>query len=107
MDDLLKKDYARRVNCQDKTNKHSLKWFSTFDCSTKYLGTSLDTQLLQGPVLTNTFVGVLFRFSKKQIVLMADVEAMFHQVHISSTDCDVLRFLWWLDCKLDNEPQEY
>ena len=38
---------------------------------------------------------------------MADVEAMLHQVRVRPSDCDALRFLWWPDGNLDNEPQEY
>ncbi|XP_028405229.1 uncharacterized protein LOC114527732 [Dendronephthya gigantea] len=38
---------------------------------------------------------------------MADVEAMFHQVRVRPPDCDSLRFLWWPDNDLSNEPAEY
>ncbi|XDV23048.1 hypothetical protein PO909_027771 [Leuciscus waleckii] len=44
-------------------------------------GTSLNSQPLQGPDLTNLLVGVLTRFRKEPVVLMADIEAMFHQLH--------------------------
>ena len=122
MDDLLKKACARKVNCQDigplgthwylphhpvfhpkKPNKVRV----VFDCSAKHLGTSLNDQLLQGPDLTNSLVGVLSPFREEQIALMADVEAMFHQVRVRPSECDALRFLWWPDGNLDNEPQEY
>ena len=122
MDDLLKKDYARKVNCQD-IGPLGTHWYLphhpvfhpkkpdkvrvVFDCSAKHLGTSLNDQLLQGPDLTNSLVGVLSRFREEQIALMADVEAMFHQVRVRPSDCDALRFLWWPDGNLDNEPQEY
>ena len=38
---------------------------------------------------------------------MADVESMFHQVHVSLNDCDALRFLWWPNNDLNSEPEEY
>ena len=38
---------------------------------------------------------------------MADVESMFHQVHVSPRDCDALRFLWWSNNDLNSEPEEY
>ncbi len=38
---------------------------------------------------------------------MADVKAMFHQVHVRPTDCDALRFLWWPDGNLTSPPEEY
>jgi len=38
---------------------------------------------------------------------MSDVEAMFHQIRVRPSDCDALRFLWWPDGNLDNQPEEY
>ena len=78
-----------------------------FDCSAKFQGTSLNDQLLQGPDLTNTLVGVLTRFRQEQIAFMSDIEAMFYQVRVSPSDCDYLRFLWWPDGNLKKDPEEY
>lgn len=39
--------------------------------------------------------------------MMADVEAMFHQVRVQPEDCDALRFLWWPDNDLARDPEEY
>ncbi|KAK5928662.1 hypothetical protein CgunFtcFv8_013710 [Champsocephalus gunnari] len=66
-----------------------------FDCAATFQGTSLNAQLLQGPDLTSTLVGVMTRFRKEPVVLMADIEAMFHQVQVPAEDSDLLRFLWW------------
>lgn len=77
-----------------------------FDCSAKHRKTSLNDQLLQGPDLANSLVGVLSRFREERIALMSDVEAMFHQVRVRPSDCDALRFLWWPDGNLDSEPEE-
>ena len=30
---------------------------------------------------------------------MGDIEAMFHQVKVTTEHCDFLRFLWWPDGK--------
>ncbi|XP_006817017.1 uncharacterized protein LOC102807396 [Saccoglossus kowalevskii] len=38
---------------------------------------------------------------------MADVEAMFHQVKIPERDMDCLRFYWWPNGNLDNQPEVY
>ena len=68
-----------------------------FDCAAKYEGTSLNDQVLQGPDLTNKLMGVLQRFRQEAVAVMADIEAMFHQVRVNEDNRDVLRFLWWQD----------
>lgn len=64
-----------------------------FDCGATFQGMSLNSQVLQGPDLTSLLVGVLTRFRKEPVVLMADVEAMFHQVSVPAEESDLLRFL--------------
>jgi len=122
MADLLRSGYARRVYDQHlgPLNTH---WYLphhavfhpqkpgkirvVFDCSANYRGTSLNDQLLQGPDLTNSLVGVITRFRQDPVAFMSDIEAMFHQVRVRPTDCDALRFLWWPDGKLALQPEEY
>ena len=53
-----------------------------FSCSVKYQGSSLNDQLLQGPDLTKTVVGVLMRFREEPVAFMADIKAMFYQVRV-------------------------
>lgn len=78
-----------------------------FDCTASYQGVSLNNELLQGPDLTNTLIGVLTRFRKETIGMMADIESMFYQVRLPEEDSDLLRFLWWPDSDLKQEPAEY
>ena len=78
-----------------------------FDCSAKFKGSSLNDHLLTGPELTNELIGVLMRFRKHSIGIMCDVEQMFHQFHVSLPDRNYLRFLWWEDGDISQEPQEY
>ncbi len=73
--------------------KHKLRVF--FDCRASYQGISLNHQLLQGPNLTTSLVGVITRFRQEGIAFMGDVEAMFHHVRVHEEDSDLLRFLWW------------
>ena len=65
-----------------------------FVCAARCNGVSLNSQVLQGPDLTSNLVGVLIRFREKPIAIMADIERMFHQVHVSPKDCDAPRYLW-------------
>lgn len=78
-----------------------------FDCGAVYKGTSLNCKLLQGPDLTNSLVGVLLRFRQEPVALMADIQAMFHQVKVSEKDINFLRFLWWPHGNTEHTPVEY
>ena len=78
-----------------------------FDCAATYKGVSLNNQLLQGPDFMNSLVGVLIRFRQENVALVADIEAMFHQVRVQDEDCDALRFLWWSDGDLSKTPKCY
>lgn len=51
-----------------------------FDCGATFRGVSLNTELLQGPNLTSTLLGVLMRFRQQPIACVGDIRAMFHQV---------------------------
>jgi hypothetical protein len=65
-----------------------------FDCAARYHGSSLN-DLLQGPNLTNTLVGVLLTFRQEGIAIMGDIDSMFYQVKVPPHDASFLRFLWW------------
>ena len=87
--------------------KKSLRVRVVFNCPSKYKGTSLNDQLLQGPDLTNRLLGILLRWRKGDIALMADIEAMFSQVRVPPSQRDLLRYLWWSDGDMTKEPQVY
>ncbi|KAK0146187.1 hypothetical protein N1851_014504 [Merluccius polli] len=110
MEDILKKGYAEKVPPQQLRREDGKVWYIphhgvyhkrklklrvVFDCTSLFQGTSLNKELLQGPDLTNTLIGLLLRFRQEQIAVMADIEAMFYQVHVDEKDRDFLRFLWW------------
>ena len=67
----------------------------------------LNDQLYQGPDLTNNLLGVLTRFRQDPIVVVADIEAMFHQVLVDPKDQDALRYLWWPNDDLLQEPIQF
>ena len=113
--------FARRVNEAD--NEAPGRWFLShhpvfhphkpdkvrvvFDCGARHKGKSLNDQLLKGPDLMNNLVGVLSRFRMENVAIVADVEAMFHQVKVDPRDHSYLRFLWWPDGDLSQPFHEY
>lgn len=52
-------------------------------------------------------IGVVTRFRKEPVMIMADIESMFHQVPVTADDTNLLRFLWWQDGDLEKQPAEY
>ena len=78
-----------------------------FDCASSCMGVSLNDALMQGPQLMNNLVGVLIRFRLENIALVADIEAMFHQVSVEPGDRSALQFLWWPAGNVDEDPQVF
>ncbi|RUA07048.1 MAG: hypothetical protein DSY43_00675 [Gammaproteobacteria bacterium] len=122
MEDILDKDYARKVP-STVTAKAGKTWYLphhgvyhphkpekirvVFDCSARFGEVSLNNELLQGPDLTSSLVGVLTRFRKEPVAFQADIESMFHQVRVSEEHRDFLRFLWWPKGDLSQNLEEY
>ena len=65
-----------------------------FDAAAKYRGTSLNENLSKGPDLLSSLIGIILRFRINEFAVMGDIEQMFHQVNVPTTDRDALRFLW-------------
>ncbi|XP_074641192.1 uncharacterized protein LOC141898938 [Tubulanus polymorphus] len=119
MDNILAKGYAEQVPNEDLRLENGRIWYIphhgvyhpkkpekvrvVFDCPALYGGVSLNSQLLQGPDLTNTLVGVLIRFRQERTAIMADIESMFYRVRVAPDDKDCLRFLWWPDGDLNKK----
>ena len=55
----------------------------------------------------NGLVGVLIRLRQEPVAVVADIEGMFHQVRVAPEDCHVLRFLWWPNNLLTEEPVDH
>eukprot|EP00795_Rhopilema_esculentum_P008763 gene8763-biopygen9751 len=123
IDDLLVKGHARKIPDAKKGCRQDITWYLphhnvvnpkkpektrvVFDCAAKFHGVSLNSNILQGPNLTNSLVGVLCRFRQERIALVADVESMYHQVCVDPKDTEALRFLWFPGGDLSKEPEEY
>ena len=113
IDKLLTKGYAEVVP-DDEIFSNDRVWYiphhgvSTvkkplrvvFDCASKFKGKSLNDRCLQGPDLVNKLLSVLLRFRQHSIAIQADIEAMYNQVRMPLRDRDALRFLWYIDGKL-------
>ena len=101
--------YAERVH--ENTGSKGMVWYIphhavfnakkpeklriVFDCAAEYKNVSINNAVHRGPDLTNKLLGVLLRFREKPYVIVADVEAMYHQVRVTPAHRDVLRFLWF------------
>ena len=66
----------------------------TCNAASKFGGVSLFDNLMAGPDLLQSLIGIIFRFREKKIAMTADVEAMFLQVTIPPADFKVPTFLW-------------
>ena len=122
IEDLFVKRYAERVPSSELKRTDGRLWSLphhsvvnphkpdktrvVFDCAATYKGTSLNSQVLQGPDLANNLVGVLMRFRENPVALMADIEAMFLQIKVCPGDVDALRFLWFPGNDVRQEPVE-
>ena len=120
---IIRKGYARKVPGTKLNQNDGKEWYLlhhrvycpkkpdkirvVYNCSVEYQGASLNKQLYQGSDLTNILVGVLTRFCQEKVAFMTDVEAMFHQVQVLESDCDLLRFFWWPEGDVDQKIQEY
>ena len=123
MREIIEKGYARKVNAEELAPHKGKVWYLphngayhprkpsiirvVFDCSARYQGESLNDHLLQGLDLTSKLTGVLTRFREERVAFMAYIEKMFFQVKVMKEDQDYLRFLWWPNGDLTQEPQEY
>lgn len=77
-----------------------------FDAVSKYDTVSVNDNLLTGPNLLNSLVGILLRFRSGKNGIMADVEQTLCQVRVCEEDRDSLYFLW-RDLDETRPPDEY
>ena len=121
MESYLNEGHARRVPDDELNTKERPLWYLPhhpvfnkqgktrvlFDCAAKFRGVSLNDQLLSGPDLTNSIVGVLTRFRENPVALAADIGCMFHQIRVPPADRDAFRFLWWPNSDLSQIPVDH
>ena len=78
-----------------------------FDCSAQFPGKSLNKELLPGPNLTNPIVGVLTRFRQCEVAFIADKESMYYQVSVPEYQQTFIKFLWWENHNIEEEPSDF
>ena len=122
INNYILKGYARKLPKDEEVNSSDKTWYLphhpvlnpnkpgkvrvVFDAAAKTQGQSLNDNLHTGPDLNNDLVGVLLRFRKYPVAIVADIEAMFHQVCVKDGDTDSLRFLWKQDLN-QSRPDTY
>ena len=74
-----------------------------FDSSAEFKGTSLNKELLSGPDVHNSLLGILIRFRRNPVGVMCDIKQMFHNFHVHPPHRDLLRFLWFDKNDKENE----
>lgn len=76
-----------------------------FDSSAQFCGVSLNDVLLTGPDLNNSLLGVLLRFRKERVAILADIQQMFHCFLVHESHRNFLR--WHQDNDLSKPVVEY
>ncbi len=120
--DMMDKGYAEVVPQEEVNQVEGRTWYIphhavyhpkkktlrvVFDCGAAYQGVSLNTELLQGPDLNNSLVGVLLKFRQEPIAMMADIKSMYYQVRVPRSDVNLLRFLWWPEGDIEQNPKDH
>ncbi|XP_039856539.1 uncharacterized protein LOC120714406 [Simochromis diagramma] len=85
---------------------HNNKPRIVFNCSFQYRLDCLNDQLLPGPTLGPSLIGVLLRFREHPVAVSGDIRGMFHQVRLLPHDRPLLRFVW-RDMERDRSPDIY
>ncbi|XP_021340142.1 uncharacterized protein LOC110441351 [Mizuhopecten yessoensis] len=78
-----------------------------FDSSAEFEGASLNGNMMSGPNLTNSLLGILLRFRKDIYAVSGDIEQMFYRFLVAGKDRNFLRFLWYRDNDPDKDLIDY
>ena len=119
----LEKGYIRKLSDEEALCRTATTWYiphhgvtnvnkpgkvrMVFDAAAQINGESLNSNLFSGPDLLNSLLGVLLRFRRHRVAVVADIEAMFCQVRLKDADTDANRFLWRDDPRSHEPPDHY
>lgn len=117
----VEKGYAVKVSTKEKPKNEKKKWYLlhfsvvnpnkpnkfrfVFDAAAKSCGQSLNDQLLTGPDLFNSIIGILFKLPQYKIAFVGDIKEMFLRVKIIKKD-QVAQIFLWREKGSDKEPEE-
>ena len=123
VDDYLKNGYDRRLTLNEIVKRTSKSWYlphigvvninkpgkvqMVFEAAGKSSNESFNSNLYTGPDLLNNLFGVLLRFCRFRMAIVADLEAMFHQVQLKTGVADAVRFLWKSSPESNAAPEHY
>ena len=122
MADMIEKGYAEEIPDDELSGQEGKMWYVAhhgvysqkkekirvvFDCSGSFKGQCLNSQLMQGPDVSNNMAGILMRFRKGTVAITCDIQGMFNQVMVAPEDRDLLRFVWWRDGDIRQEPVDF
>ena len=98
MKNLIQKGYARKMTKEEAILRNQRTWYLphhgvfhpqrqgklrvAFDEASLHDEVSLNDQLLQGPDLTNSLLGIFLMFRQYPLALVADIEGMFNPVKV-------------------------
>jgi hypothetical protein len=119
IDQHLANGYARKLTAQEVNEASSRRWYLPHfgvtnpnkpgkvrvvkDAAAEFRGNSLNKNLVTGPDLLNSLIGVLIRFRRDAVAIGGDIEGMYNQVKVKEGDSDSLCFLWNDDI-FSNDP---
>ena len=100
----VKKGFVRVLDATELENtKTDLQWYvphlpvlnpnkqdevrRVYNAASKVGGVLPNDIFMAGPELLQSLIGIIFRFTEKQIALTADFVAMFLQVKLPTADC--------------------
>ena len=121
MNMLIEKGFARLSDKSDE-EFHGKIWYIpdhgvyhptknkirvVFDAAASFNGACLNHELISGPDLTSSLIGILIRFRDGLVPFTADIESMFHQMGVPLQHQSCLRFVWWRNGDLNAECQTY
>ena len=89
-----------------KPDSETTPYSIVFNSSSNYKEHVLNDYWAKGPMLLDNLAGVLLRFQENLVVVIGDIQKMYHSTKLALPDQHTHRFLW-CDFELNREPDTY